>query len=155
MGVAFVADGEAAVAAEPGDGAFDLPAVAAEAFAGVDAAAGDAGGDAAFAQPSAVAGGVVALVGAEFAGPAAARSAAGPDRGDAGDQWLQRLPVVGVRGGDADDQGQAVRVGQDMDLRSGFAAVDGVRAGQRAPLFARRLAASMIALDQSMSPAAP
>lgn len=105
MGVAFVADGEAAVAAEPGDGAFDLPTVAAEAFAGVDAAAGDARGDAAGTEPAAVFGGVVPLVGAEFAGPVAARSAAGADRGDAGDQRLQRLAVVGVGGGDPDDQG--------------------------------------------------
>ena len=43
-GVAFVAYGQASVSGEPGDGAFDLPAVSAEAFAGVDAAAGDAGG---------------------------------------------------------------------------------------------------------------
>jgi hypothetical protein len=38
LGVAFVADGEAPVASQPGDGAFDLPAVAAESVAGVDAA---------------------------------------------------------------------------------------------------------------------
>ena len=49
VGVALVADGEAAVAGEPGDGAFDLPAVSAEAVAGVDAAAGDARDDAALA----------------------------------------------------------------------------------------------------------
>ena len=41
--LAFVAGGEAAVAGEPGEGAFALPSVAAEAFGGVDAAAGDAG----------------------------------------------------------------------------------------------------------------
>jgi hypothetical protein len=51
VGVPFVADGEAAVAGEPGDGAFDLPAVSAETVAGVDAAAGDARDDAALAQP--------------------------------------------------------------------------------------------------------
>lgn len=66
--MAFVADRDAAVAAEPGDGAFDLPAVSAEVFAGVDAAAGDAGGDAALAQPGAVGLVVVRLVGAELGG---------------------------------------------------------------------------------------
>ena len=45
----LVADGEAAVAGAPGGGAFDLPAVSAEAVAGVDAAAGDARDDAALA----------------------------------------------------------------------------------------------------------
>lgn len=43
---AFVADVEAAVAGEPGDGAFDLPAVTGDAFSGVDAAAGNARCDA-------------------------------------------------------------------------------------------------------------
>jgi hypothetical protein len=38
-------DGEAAVAAEPGDGAFDGPAVAAEPLRGLDADAGDAVAD--------------------------------------------------------------------------------------------------------------
>jgi hypothetical protein len=81
VGVAFVADGEAAVAGEPGDGAFDLPAVSAEALVGVDAAAGDARGDAALAQPGPVDLRVVGFVGAELGWLAAAWSAAGADRG--------------------------------------------------------------------------
>lgn len=76
MGVPFVADSQAAVAGEPGDGAFDLPAVSAEAVAGVDAAAGDARGDAALAEPGSVGGGVVGFVGAEPGWFAAAGSAA-------------------------------------------------------------------------------
>ena len=39
----FVADGDATVSGEPGDGAFDFRAVPAEAFAGVDSTLGDAG----------------------------------------------------------------------------------------------------------------
>jgi hypothetical protein len=76
MGVPFVADGQASVAGEPGDGAFDLPAVSAEAVTAVDAAAADARDDAALAQPGPVGGGVLALVGAQFGWLAAAWSAA-------------------------------------------------------------------------------
>ena len=65
---AFVADGQAPVAGEPGDGALDLPAVASQPFAGVDAAAGDARDDAALAQPAAVGVEVVPLVRAELDG---------------------------------------------------------------------------------------
>ena len=46
----FVADGDATVSGEPGDGAFDFRAMPAEAFAGVDSTLGDAGDDAALAQ---------------------------------------------------------------------------------------------------------
>jgi len=87
--VPFVADGEAAVAGEPGDGAFDLPAVSAEAVAGVDAAAGDARDDAALAQPGPVGGGVVAL---------SARSRAGlRRRGPRRDRIAGRPITIGCR----------------------------------------------------------
>ena len=72
----FVADGQAAVPGEPGDGAFDFPPVSAEAVCGVDAAAGDARDDAALAQPGPVGGRVVAFVGAQFGWLAAARGPA-------------------------------------------------------------------------------
>lgn len=42
-----------------------------------------------------------------------------------------------------------------MDLRSLLASIDRARFGQRAPFFARTLAASRIAADQSSSPAPP
>jgi hypothetical protein len=62
VGVAVVADGEAAVAVEPGEGAFDDPAVGAESGAVLALAAGDERFDAAFAQLAAAAGVVVAAV---------------------------------------------------------------------------------------------
>jgi hypothetical protein len=45
-------EGEAAVAGEPGEGALDFPAVASQAFGGIDAASCDARRDPAFAQPA-------------------------------------------------------------------------------------------------------
>jgi len=42
-----------------------------------------------------------------------------------------------------------------MDLRTGFASIDRIRPGQRAPFFARRLAPSSTARDQSIIPRPP
>lgn len=50
VSVAFPAHCESAVVAEPGDGAFDFPALGAQVFAGLDARPGDPGRDPAFAQ---------------------------------------------------------------------------------------------------------
>lgn len=49
VAVAFVAEGEASVAGQPRDRPFDFPTVTAEPFRVFDAAAGDAGDDAALA----------------------------------------------------------------------------------------------------------
>jgi len=64
---AFVADGEAAVAEEPGYGPLDLPPVPSEALGRLDARAGDPRGDAAPAQPGDGLGGMAGLVAAELA----------------------------------------------------------------------------------------
>ena len=69
VGVAFVADGEAAVAGEPGEGAFDDPAVTSEAGAVLGLASRDHGFDAALPQLLAVAFGVVAAVGEQTVRP--------------------------------------------------------------------------------------
>ena len=79
----FVADGQAAIAVEPGQRALDDPAVAAEALAGIDALAGDAHPDVALAEGGSAAGDVVGLVGVAFGGTLAAASVGLPDRGTA------------------------------------------------------------------------
>src|SRR5690606_11076354 len=73
--VTFVAHRQPAIAAQPSQGAFDLPPVTAEAFAAVDAATGDPRNDAPGPQPPAVYGIVVTLVRPHPAGSAAARTA--------------------------------------------------------------------------------
>jgi hypothetical protein len=60
--LSLVSDGESAVAEEPGDRSFDLPAMPAEVLAGFDAGPGDTRDDAAAAQPGQSLGGVVGLV---------------------------------------------------------------------------------------------
>ncbi|GAA0909110.1 hypothetical protein GCM10009574_101490 [Streptomyces asiaticus] len=103
--LSFVSDGQAPVAEEPRDRPFDLPAVSAEAFAGLDSGTGYTWDDATVAQPRQALGGVVRLVRAEPAGPASSRSASGPDRGNAQDQRQKCLAVVNVRAGDAEGEG--------------------------------------------------
>jgi ABC-type lipoprotein export system ATPase subunit len=155
MSVALVAQGEPTVATEPGDRSFDFPAVGAEPFAGLDAAACDAGGDASFAEPDPDLFVVISLVCAEFMWSPSAWPAARADGGDALDERPQGLAVVDVGAVDRQHEGQTVGVGEHVDLRTVLNSVARVRAGQRAPFFARRLAPSTIAADQSISPAAP
>jgi hypothetical protein len=102
VGFAFVAEGQPAVAGQPGDGPLDLPPVTAQALTGLDAAPGDPRGDAALPQPGPVSIKVISLVRAELGGTPAARPAPGPDGGNAPDQRARRLAVVGVRRADGD-----------------------------------------------------
>ena len=76
----FVADGQASVVEQPGDRAFNDPAVFAEFLGGFDAFAGDAGNDPAAAQPVPEFGVVVSFVGVQLvrSDPAAARDGIGP-----------------------------------------------------------------------------
>ena len=129
-GFVFVADGEAAVAEQPCDGSFDDPAVSAEFVVALDAFACDARDDGAVAEPGAEGGDVVGLVGVEFRWSGPAWSASGPDLRDSFDQGFEGVAVVGVRRGDRHGQGYAGAVGQGVDLRSGFAAVDRAGTGQ-------------------------
>ncbi len=152
IGAAFVADGQASVTGQPGDAAFDDPAVAAQFLAGLDADASQAGHNSPSLQPDSAFGTVVCLVAVQLAGLAAARSAAGPDRGDGVDQGLDSEPVRGVGRGNAGGQGQSAPVGEHMQLRARLASVDRIRSGHSAPLFARTAAASTTARDQSISP---
>src|SRR4051812_45924589 len=66
VGPALVADGEPAVAGEPGQGPLNDPAVATEPLAGVDAASGDPRDDPASAEIASAAREVVALVGVQL-----------------------------------------------------------------------------------------
>lgn len=73
--LAFVAAVQASAPCQPGHGAFDNPAVSAQSVRGFDAFAGDAGCDAALAEPSSQVVVVVTLVAVELGRLAATRSA--------------------------------------------------------------------------------
>ena len=80
VGSAFVAGAETLEGVQPGEAAFDDPAVSAQAGAVRDAAAGDAWGDAAGAELAAVLVVVIAAVGEQLPRLAAGPSAPAPDR---------------------------------------------------------------------------
>jgi len=146
---------ETAVAEQPGDRPLDLPAVSAEPLAGLDTRARDARDESSGAEPGKVFGGVVRLVGADRDRSPSSWPAPGAYGGKAQEQRLERLAVMHVRTGHCDGQRDALRFGQHMQLAALLTAIDRVRPGQRAPLFARTDAASMIAEVQSSAPLAP
>lgn len=98
-GGAVVAQGETLVGQQPGHGALDDPAVAAELFAGVDAAAGDPGGDPAAGEVATDAAVVVPLIGVQLDRPPAGSAGArgGLDALDAVQERLEQYRVVPVR----------------------------------------------------------
>ena len=98
---------------------------------------------------------VVALVSVELGGLAASTSAAGANGRDALHQWNQGLAVVQVGRRDANRQGQAVAVDDEVDFRSALATVGRIRSRQRPPLRARTLTESIAHRDQSSSPREP
>src|SRR5688500_10245796 len=119
VGVALVAEGEASETVEPGDGALDDPAVAAELGAGLDALAGDAADDAPTSEVGTAAATIVRFVGVELAGPRA--RAAGPpslDRVDTLQDVLEDDAIVDVGGGQEDRQREAVPVHDQVALRA-------------------------------------
>jgi hypothetical protein len=155
---ALVADGQTPIAGEPGQGALNDPAMPSELLAGLDALASDAAANAMPVEVAAAAGGVVRLVSMQLQRTLAraARSAArAEDRRDAVDQRREEARVVGVRGREADDQGDAPAVDHKMALRARFAAIRRIRPGLIAPLFAGTLAESKLARDQSIRSASP
>lgn len=98
---------------------------------------------------------VVALVAMELVRPAAARSAAGPDRRNPTDERLKALTVVGVGRGDSERDRKTVAVNYEMDFGPPLTSVGRIRSRQLPPLSARTLTESIAQRDQSSSPWAP
>ena len=158
---ALVADKEATVAVQPGEVAFDDPAVPSELGAGVEAGAGDPWGDVAASEGVSSGTAVVGLVGVQLGRSPAWASARALDRGDGVDRIEQDGPLVDVRGGLEADQRDAPAVAHQVVLRPRLAAVGRVRAdrlGRRPPFFsplAGTVALSMLARLQSSRSASP
>lgn len=99
VGAALVADGQAAEAIQPGQCAFDHPAMAPEPLARLDAASGDAWRNAPLTTGGARAREVVALVGVQFGWTPPRSSACTtrlPDRHDGVQRGLEHLGVVHI-----------------------------------------------------------
>jgi len=120
---------QAAAVVEPGEGAFDDPAVASEPGAVVGLAAGDDRLDPPAAQQPAVLVVVVAAVGKEGDRPVARPARTPADRRHPVEQLQQLGDVVAVRAGQRPGQRQATAVDEEVVLAARTAAVD--RAGTR------------------------
>jgi hypothetical protein len=132
------ADEESAAVVEPGEGAFDDPAVAAEPGAVLGLTARDHGLDAAAPDEAAVLVVVVATVGDQRPGSTPRPADAAAHRRDAVEQLEQLRDVVAVAAGQRPGKRDAAAVYEEVVLAACPAAVDGAGTRFRAPFFACR-----------------
>ena len=136
VGAALVPYEQSLELVQPGEGAFDDPAVAAEAGAVLGVAPRDLGCDPAPAELTAVARVVVAAIGAQPVGPApwpADLAAHGRDPVDERDQLSD---VVAVAAGELPGERDPGRVDQEVVFRAVSGSVNRARARLGAPFFA-------------------
>jgi hypothetical protein len=132
------ADEQAAVVVEPGEGALDDPAVAAEPGAVLGLAAGDDWFDAALPDEAAVLVVVVAAVGDQRSRSAARPTDTAADGRDAVEQLGQLGDVVAVAAGQRPGERDPAGVYEKMVLAASPATIDGAGTRFRAPFFACR-----------------
>jgi hypothetical protein len=158
VGTALVADAEAATAEQPGERALDYPAMPSQSLAGLHPPARNPRRDTAGAQGTPEEGGVVGLVGVQFAGALAGAtwsSSWSDDRGDGINEGEQLGRVVGIGRRETDRQRDTVPIHHQVVLGPGFATVDRVRPSLLAPLLARTLKESRLARLQLMAASSP
>ena len=133
---AVVADEESFELVEPGEGAFDDPAVAAQAGAVFGLAAGDLRCDPALAELAAVLVVVVAAVSRDSVGPAAWAADLAADRWYPVDERDQLGDVVAVAAGERPGERDPSRVYEKVMLRAVSGSINRARARLGAPFFA-------------------
>ena len=129
---------ESAAVVQPGEGAFDDPALAAEAGAVSALAACDHRRDAEPRDQAAVLVVVVAAVGEQRQRSSSRAAGATSHRGDSVEQVEQLRDVVAVGGGQRPGERQPAGVDEQMVCAAPAAAVDRARPRLGAPLFACR-----------------
>jgi len=150
---AVIADEQSFEVVEPGEGAFDDPAQAAQSGAVLGLTAGDERGDSALADEAAVLVVVVAAVGHDPLGPLP-RATAAAVHGRHGVQQRDQLgDVVAVAAGYREGKRDAGGVDEQVMLGSSSASVHRARARFGAPFLACTWLPSMTARDHSSSPA--
>jgi hypothetical protein len=138
VGVSVGAEEQSAAVVQPGEGAFDDPAVAAEVRAVFGLAASDDRFDAALPDEPAVLVVVVAAVGEQRARTAPRPSRTAAHGRNAIEQVEQLRDVVAVGGGERPGERQPAAVYEEMMLAARTAPVDRAGADLRAPFFACR-----------------
>jgi hypothetical protein len=136
--VAIGAQEQSAAVVQPGEGAFDHPAVAAESGAVRGLAAGDDRLDPALPEQPPVLVVVVAAVGEQRVRSFARAAVSSADRRHPVEQLQQLGDVVSVGGGQRPGKRQAAAVYEQVVLAAAPAAVDRAGAGFCAPFFACR-----------------
>jgi hypothetical protein len=133
LGAAVVADEQPFEVVEPGEGAFDDPAGAAEPGAVLGLAAGDLGLDAALPELAPVLVVVVAAVGGEPVGSFARPADTAGDGRDGVDERDQLGDVVAVAAAERPGERDTGRVDQELVLGASAAAINRARARRGAP----------------------
>jgi hypothetical protein len=154
VGGAVVADEQTPALVEPGEGAFDDPAIVSEAGAVLGLAPGDHGFDPSLPELPSVTGVVVATVGDDPVGATSRSTDAAAHRWDEVDERNQLGDVVTVTARERPCERRPGAVGQEVVLGARAAPVDRARPGLAAPFFAWIWLESATARDQSSSPAA-
>ena len=136
LGAAVVADEEPFEVVEPGEGAFDDPAVAAKPGAVLGLAAGDLVLDPSLTELAAVLVVVVASIGSDAFGATAWPADLAAHRRHLVYQWDQLGDVVAVPARDAPGKREAGAVYQEVVLGAVSGSIDRARARFGAPFFA-------------------
>ena len=136
LGAAVVADEEPFEVVEPGEGAFDDPAVAAKPGAVLGLAAGDLVLDASLTELAAVLVVVVASIGSDAFGATAWPADLAAHWRHLGYQWDQLGDVVAVPARDAPGKREAGAVYQEVVLGAVSGSINRARARFGAPFFA-------------------
>ncbi len=131
-------DQQSAAVVEPGEGALDDPAVAAEPGAVLALAASDHGLDAALPDEAAVLVVVVPAIGDQHPRSASGPADAATDGRHAVEQLEQLGDVVAVAAGECPGERDAAAVYEEVVLAAGPAAIDGAGTRFGAPFFACR-----------------
>lgn len=135
-------------------GALDDPAVPAEAFAGIDAASGDAWGDTTGATLLPPCAGIIGLVGVQFGWSLPGSPMLAAQWWDGIEGGCHHHTVVAVGAGQPEPEWRAAGIGDEMALRARLAPIRRVRTCRAPPFLAGTVALSSAARDQSICPAA-
>ena len=146
----FVADGEAPETIEPGECAFDDPAVATETLAGLDPAPGDARRDPPPPAGAATAAMIVSFVCMQFFRSAPRSAALAADRRNCIEHLLEGHAVMHVGPGQGERERDTLTVCDEVAFRAGTATIGRVRPGRGTPFFAAMEELSSAARLQSM-----
>jgi hypothetical protein len=147
---AFVADCEAAEAVQPGEAAFDNPAVASQFLACLDAASGNARLYATSDAGASASPVIVGFVGVQLVRPSTWSATRAPDRRNAVEQLFQWHAVMDVSSGQQKGERNTSSIGNQVTFSARSTSIRGVRADLGTPFLAAMEQLSMQSRLQSM-----